>query len=153
MTWTVAILIVVGCILKFLMNPPSAVVAWILSKFALHPKLNSKDVTITFNGKQLEEEQKVRFTDYFNEATFLQKYYIFPGNEKLFLHPETNVIPFVINVKRSNNDVNIFVYSYDDHVDVVKQSKKKVVSYSLRSDALQKTSTNGFTLNVLKEMA
>nr|WP_263326289.1 YfmQ family protein [Neobacillus sp. Marseille-Q6967] len=137
MTWTV-ITLAIGIIIKFVMSPPSAVVEWVISRFALHPKLNSKDVTVTFNGKLLEEEEKITFTNYFNEATFLKKYYIFPGNEKLFLFPETNVTPFVINVKKGKKDVKIFVYSYDDHVDVVKQCKKKVVSYSLGSDNLQK---------------
>ncbi|RFU60454.1 YfmQ family protein [Peribacillus glennii] len=147
MTWIVAISIAIGCIIKFSMNPPSAVVAWISSKFALHAQLNSKDITVSYNGTHLEEEEKIRFTDYFNEAIFLKKYYIFPGNEKLFLHPETNVIPYVIKVKGRKKDVDIFVYSYDDHVDVVKQCKKKVVSYSLRSDYLQTItiSTKGFS--------
>ncbi|RFU60382.1 YfmQ family protein [Bacillus sp. V59.32b] len=151
MTWTVAISIVIGIIIKMVLSPPSVVVGWVLSKFALHPKLNSKDVTVTFNGKHLEEEEKIRFTDYFNEATFLKKYYIFPGNENLFLHPETNVSPFVINVKRSKKNLNFFVYSYDDHVDVVKQCKKKVVSYSLSSDYLQKftVSTKVVSKNVI----
>ncbi|KMY51602.1 YfmQ family protein [Peribacillus loiseleuriae] len=142
---TFVITVVVGFILKFLLSPPSAMVGWVIGKFELHPKLESKEVTVTFNGKHLTEEEKVRFTDYFNEANFLKKYYIFPGNEKLFLHPETNVTPFVINLKRGKKDVNFFVYSYDDHVDVVKQYKKKVVSYSLSSDYLQKVtmSTKG----------
>ena len=138
MTWTVVLIIVLGIMIKMLMSPPSAVVGWISSKFALHPKLDSKDVTVTFNGKHLEEEEKIRFTDYFNEALFLERYNIFQGNEKLFLHPETNVIPFVINVKSGKKEMNFFVYRYDDHVDVVKQWKKKVDSYSLSSEYLQK---------------
>lgn len=138
MTWTVVITFAIGVIIKLVMSPPSAIVEWILSKFALHPKLNSEDVTVTFNGKHLERNETIRFTDYFNEANFLKKYYIFPGNEKLFLYPDTTVTPFVIKVNRGKKDVNIFVYSYDDHVDVVKQYKKKVVSYSLSSDYLQK---------------
>ncbi len=133
LVWVISILFL---FLKLLMSPPSALVGWFLSKFALHPKLNSKDVTITFNGEHLEEEEKSRFTDHFNEANFLEKHYIFPGNEKLFLHPETNVTPFVMNVKRGKEDVNYFVYKSDNHVDVVKQHKKKVVSYSLNSDSL-----------------
>ena len=133
--WVSAILFF---ILKLLMSPPSALVAWILSKFALHPKLDSKDVTVTFNGKHLEEQEKIRFTGYFNEANFLKKHYIFPGNEKLFLHPETNVTPVVINVKKGKKDINFFVYSSDNNVDVVKQYKEKVVSYSLNSNDLLK---------------
>ncbi|KOS69331.1 hypothetical protein AEA09_12680 [Lysinibacillus contaminans] len=135
MTW-IWVISVVFFILKLLMSPPSALVAWVLRKFELHPELDSKDVTVTFNGKHLEEEEKIRFTDYFNEANFLKKHYIFPGNEKLFLNPETNITPFVINVKRGKKDVNFFVYSSDNHVDVVKQYKEKVVSYSLNSDDL-----------------
>lgn len=138
MTWTVIISLVIGVIIKMVLSPPSIVVEWVVNKFALHPKLNSKNVTVTFNGKYLEEEEKIRFTDYFNEALFLKKHYIFPGNEKLFLHPENNLTPFVISVESGKKDVNIFVYRYDDHVDVVKQCKKKVVSYSLSSEYLQK---------------
>ena len=138
MTWTVVITVVIGIIIKLIMSPPSSVVAWVLSKFALHPKLDSKDVIVTFNGKLLEEKEKIRMINYFNEAYILKKYYIFPGKEELFLHPDTKVIPFVINVKKGEKDVNFFIYSYDDHVDVVKQSKKKVESYSLRSDHLQR---------------
>lgn len=36
--------------------------------------------------------------------------------------------------------MTVFVYSYEDHVDVVKQQKKKVVAYSVLSDSLQKHS-------------
>jgi len=119
----------IGSIIKLLMSPPSIAVAWGVSKFELHKKLVSKDVSVTFNGKDLEEEDKNRFTDYFNKASFLKKHYIFPGNEKLFLQPETNVTPFVMNVKKGKKDVNFFVFSYDNHVDVVKKYKKKDVSY------------------------
>lgn len=141
MTWTVAISVVIGIIFKMIMSPPSAVVQWIVSKFALHPKLNSNGVTASYNGKQLDDNKKLQITHYFNNASVLKKYYIFPGNEKLFLHPETNVIPLVINVKRGRRDINLFVFCYDSHVDVVKQFKKKVVSYRLRSDNLQKFTT------------
>ncbi|WP_284035510.1 YfmQ family protein [Neobacillus sp. 114] len=138
MTWTAAVIIVIGVTFKLLMSPPSAVVGWVVSKFALHPQLDSKNITITFNGKYLEEVEKISLINYFNEANFLKKYPIFPGNEKLFLHPETNVIPFIINVKRKKKEVNLFLYCYNDRVDVVKQWKKKVASYSLSSEHLQK---------------
>ncbi|MCM3588386.1 YfmQ family protein [Mesobacillus maritimus] len=136
MTWTVVLTLAIGVVLKLIMSPPSAVVAWGISKFALHPKLNSNDVVITFNGEHLVEDDKTKFIDIFNEATFLKKYEIFPGNEELFLHPKTDVIPFVIHTKSSKNIVTFYVYRYEDHVDVVKQDKKKVVSYRLRADQL-----------------
>ncbi|MFP3918908.1 YfmQ family protein [Lysinibacillus telephonicus] len=140
MTWTAVLLIVGGILLKLLTSPPSAVVGWVVSRFALHPKLDSKYATITFNGKQLDEEEKNKLINNFNEALFLERYHIFPGNEEIFLHPETNVNPFVINVKRRKKEVNFFVYSHDDHVDVVKQRKKKIASYSLSSEYLQEFS-------------
>ncbi|KOP80357.1 hypothetical protein AMS59_02900 [Lysinibacillus sp. FJAT-14745] len=138
MTTSLIMTIVIGSIIKLLMSPPSIAVGWGVSKFELHKKLNSKDVTVTFNGMNLEEEEKNRFTDNFNKASFLKKHYIFPGNEKLFLQPETNVTPFIMNVKRGKKDVHFFVFSYDNHVDVVKKYKEKVVSYSISSEYLQK---------------
>lgn len=137
MTWTTIVIIVIGIILIFMTSPPSAVVEWTLSKFTIHPKLDSKDIIVKYNGMHLEEEEKIRFNDYYNEAQFLERNHIFPGNEKLFLHPETNVIPFVIKVKSKNKEMNYFIYIYDDHADVVKQWKKKVASFSIRSEHLQ----------------
>lgn len=136
-TWTTIGIVLIGVILKFLMSPPSALVGWVLTKFALHPELDSKDITITYNGTPLAEEEKIRYINYFNKAIFLERHTIFPGNEKVFLDPVTNVIPFVIHVKNKNKEINFFVYNDNDNIDVVKQWKKKVASYSLRSEHLQ----------------
>ncbi|PMC34420.1 hypothetical protein CJ195_23515 [Bacillus sp. UMB0899] len=126
---------------------PSDVVDWILRKFALHPTLDSKDVNITYNGKHLESEEKIKFTDYFNEATFLKKHFIFRGNEQLFLNPETNVSPIVVDMKKGKKTITLFVFCYEEHVDVVKQFKTKVVAYQLRSDQLQTLSPGIGLLN------
>lgn len=125
------------------MTPPSALVAWVLSKFALHPKLDSKDIHVSFNGTELAEEEKIKFNDYFNEALFLERQHIFPGNEKSFLNPDTTIIPFVIKVKSRKKETNFFVYCNDDNIDVVKQQKKKVACYSLSSEFLQKFTISG----------
>ena len=143
MTWTTILIILLGAILKFLMTPPSALVAWVLSKFALHPKLDSKDIHVSFNGTELAEEEKIKFNDYFNEALFLERQHIFPGNEKSFLNPDTTIIPFVIKVKSRKKETNFFVYCNDDNIDVVKQQKKKVACYSLSSEFLQKFTISG----------
>ena len=137
MTWTTIVIIVIGIILIFMTSPPSALVEWGLSKFTIHPKLDSKDISVLYNGTHLEEEEKIRFNNYFNEAQFVERNHIFPGNEKLFLYPETTVIPFVIKVKRIKKEMDFFIYIYDDHVDVVKQWKKKVASFSIKSEYLQ----------------
>ena len=135
MTWF-WIFTVIFFFIKLITSPPNIVAGWFIKKFELHQKLDPQNITVTFNGKNLEEEEKIRFTDYFNEATFLKKHYIFPGHEKLFLEPETNVPPFVVNVKKGKKDIHFFVYKSEDHVDVVKQYKEKVVSYSINSDNL-----------------
>ncbi|WP_175638412.1 YfmQ family protein [Metabacillus schmidteae] len=126
---------------------PSDVVDWILRKFALHPTLNSKDVKVTYNGKHLKSEEKMKFTDYFNEAIFLKKYFVFQGNEQLFLHPETNVSPIVVDMKKGKKAITLFVFCYTDHVDVVKQFKNRVVAYQVRSDQLQTLSPGIGLLN------
>jgi len=138
MTTGLIITIVIGSIIKLLMITPSIAVAWVVNKFELHKELDSKDVTVTFNGKNLEDGEKIRFIDFFNKAIFLKKYYIFPGNEVLFLRPETNVTPFVITLKSGKKDVDFFIFPYDNHVDVVKKRKEKVISYSLSSENLQR---------------
>ncbi|EEM04607.1 hypothetical protein bmyco0003_30690 [Bacillus pseudomycoides] len=94
----------------------------------MHPQLNGEAVTVTIDGNRLADEDKLQIIDYFNEAIFLEKYY-FP--------PEGSETPLIIDTKRGKNDVRFWVYSYNDHVDVVKQYKRKVVAYSLRSKSLQ----------------
>ncbi|MGE7666955.1 YfmQ family protein [Ureibacillus composti] len=137
MTWTAALIVLGGILLKLLTSPPSAVVGWVVSKFALHPKIDSNYITVTYNGRQLNKEDQDQLVDYFNEALFLERYHIFPGNEELVLHPETDVIPYIMTFKKGKKEVTFFVYNYDDHVDIVKQRKKKVASYRITSDELQ----------------
>ncbi|MCG7344682.1 YfmQ family protein [Sporosarcina sp. ACRSL] len=136
MIWTI-IGIAIGVILIFITSPTSALVGWFLRQFSLHPQLDPKEITVSYNGRYLGEEEKDRFSKYFNEAQFIERHHIFPGTEKSFLQPDTNVIPFVINVTSRNKEMNFIIYPYKDHVDVVKQWKKKVASFSLQSEQLQ----------------
>ncbi|WHT49584.1 YfmQ family protein [Sporosarcina thermotolerans] len=115
----------------------SRLVEWLMNRFAIHSKIDPNDITVTFNGKRLEEEDKNRLSDYFNEAQFVKRNHIFPGTEESFLHPETAVIPFIINVQSRKKEMNFYLYPYDDHVDVVKQWKKKIISFTLSSEPLQ----------------
>ncbi|KGR78018.1 YfmQ family protein [Ureibacillus manganicus] len=138
MTWWAVLFIIFGILIKFAMSPPSAVVGWVVSKFALHPKLDATNVIVTYNGVQLEEDEKNKITDYFNEALFLERNHIFPGTENSFLNPDTEVAPFVVSVKRNNKEMKFFLYCSKTQVDVVKQWKKKVASYCLSSENLQK---------------
>ncbi|MGG0248629.1 YfmQ family protein [Peribacillus frigoritolerans] len=141
MTWPVLILTIILSLLKLLVTClPTDAVNWIMNKFKIHSEISDADAIVTFDGKRLEGEDKVQVLHYFNEAKFLKKNHIFPGNEKLFLHPENSGTPIIMDVKRGKNDVRLYVYMYNDHVDVVKQFKNKVVAYSLLSESLQERS-------------
>ncbi|MGE1099780.1 YfmQ family protein [Peribacillus simplex] len=141
MTLPVLILTIILSLLKILVSClPTDAVNWIIGKFKIHSEISDENAIVTFDGKRLEGEEKIQVINYFNNARFLKKNHIFPGNEQLFLHPENSGTPLVIDTKRSKKDVRLFVYLYNDHVDVVKQYKKKVISYSLLSDSLQERS-------------
>ncbi|WP_342602964.1 YfmQ family protein [Peribacillus sp. FSL E2-0159] len=141
MTLPVLILTIILGLLKLLVTClPTDAVNWILSKFKMHSEISDANAIVTFDGKRLEGEDKIQVINYFNEAKFLKKNHIFPGNEQLFLHPENSGAPIIIDTKRGKNDVRSFVYIYNDHVDVVKQYKNKVIAYSLLSESLQERS-------------
>jgi hypothetical protein len=142
MTWLILSMILMGCIKILASCLPSSVAKWITSKFELHQKLSEATATVTIDRKRLEGEDKVQVINYFNEGIFLKQYYIHPGNEQYYLHPDNGKTPLVIDIdtKKAKNNVKLFIYIYNDHVDVVKQYKKKVIAYCLLSDGLQKGS-------------
>ena len=141
MTLPVLILTIILSLLKILVSClPTDAVNWIISKFKIHAEISGGNAIVTYDGKHLEGEEKIQVINYFNNARFLKKNHIFPGNEQLFLHPENSGTPLVIDTKRGKKDVRLFVYIYSDRVDVVKQYKKKLISYSLFSDSLQERS-------------
>ncbi|MDZ5606400.1 YfmQ family protein [Bacillus pseudomycoides] len=130
-TWFIVMLFLFGGLKILVSSLPTSVVESFISRFELHPQLNGEAVTVTIDGNRLEGEDKLQIIDYFNEAIFLEKYY-FP--------PQHDGIPLVIETKRGKYDVRFSIYSFDDHVDVIKQYKKKVIAYSLRSKTLQNRS-------------
>ena len=141
MTLPVLILTIILSLLKILVSClPTDAVNWIISKFKIHSEIIDGNAIVTFDGKHLEGEEKIQVINYFNNARFLKKNHIFPGNEQLFLHPENSGTPLVIDTKRGKKDVRLLIFIYNDRVDVVKLYKKKVISYSLFSDSLQERS-------------
>ncbi|MCY8510468.1 YfmQ family protein [Bacillus mojavensis] len=140
MTWAIVMLILMSLVKIVLTCLPTGVIEWLLSKFEVHAKVNNEDAVLSVDGKRLEGEEKRNMIDQFNEAVFLEKYYIYPGDEERYLYPENGGTPLVIDTKKGKKDVKLFVYSYDDHIDVVKQYKKKVIAYRLLSESMQKQS-------------
>lgn len=126
--WLILSLVFMGFVKIILTCLPSSVAGSIFGRFELHPKLDEAAVTVTLDGKHLEGEDKTQAVTLFNEAIFLEQY-DFP--------PAHSGTPLVIDMKRGKKAVRFFIYKYNDHVDVFKQYKKKVVAYSLRSKSLQ----------------
>ncbi|KWW17612.1 hypothetical protein AS888_21575 [Peribacillus simplex] len=141
MTTTALILTIFFSIIKLLVSClPTSTVNWILKKFELHFELNQAHTSLTIQGKRLEGEDKLHVINHYNEAKFLKKKHIFPGNERLFLHPENGGTPLIFDTKQGKKDIKLHVFIYPDHIDVVKQYKKKLAAYTLSCDSLQERS-------------
>lgn len=127
-TWVIVMLFVFGAFKIIVTSLPNSVIESIISRFETHPQLEEENVTVTINGNNLEGEEKSKIIHDFNEGLFLDRYYAPPQNEGT---------PLIINAKRGKKDFTFYIYSHEEHIDVVKQHKKKVVAYSLRSKNLQ----------------
>ncbi|MBG9655175.1 YfmQ family protein [Cytobacillus firmus] len=139
MTWAVLVPIILVSLLKIVLTcMPTGTVNWLIRKFETHSRLDEKEVTVTIGDHRLEDKEKLRFINQFNEGIFIKKHYIHPGNEQLFLQPEKCGTPIVIEFL--DRDDKLFIFSYKDRIDVVKQRRKKVIAYSLISDSLQNSS-------------
>ncbi|MGJ7920931.1 YfmQ family protein [Neobacillus sp. LXY-4] len=141
MTMGVLLSIVLLSLIKILMTClPTGTVEWLLGKFEIHSKMNKDLVTITINGIPFDEEKKDTLVNFFNQAIFMEKYYIWPGTEQSYINPKYGGTPIIIDSKKGKRDVRLLVFIYSDRVDVVKQSNKKLVAYSLYSESLQNRS-------------
>ncbi|EOO78409.1 YfmQ family protein [Bacillus mycoides] len=130
-TWFIVTLIIFGALKVLVSSMPTSVVESIISRFELHQKLDEENTTVTVDGESIEGEMKLQVIHEFNEALFLDKHY-FP--------PQGNGTPIVMETKKGKREIRFSIYSYEEHVDVVKQYKKKVVAYRLRSKSLQSRS-------------
>ncbi|MGN7195602.1 YfmQ family protein [Bacillus mycoides] len=130
-TWFIVTLFIFGALKVLVSSMPTSVVESIISRFELHQKLDEENTTVTVDGESIEGGMKLQVIHEFNEALFLDKHY-FP--------PQGNGTPIVMETKKGKREIRFSIYSYEEHVDVVKQYKKKVVAYRLRSKSLQSRS-------------
>ena len=137
MVWTILFLILISLVKVLPTVLPLGAVEWIMAKFATHSKLSDHDVTITINGKELVDLEKEHFIKSFNEAIFMEKYYIYPGTETSFLPPVKKGNPIIIDTKLGKIDWRLHLYNEGNSIDVVKQYKKKMVAYNIHSEKLQ----------------
>ncbi|PFB97800.1 hypothetical protein CN296_15550 [Bacillus cereus] len=127
-TWFIVTLFIFGALKVLVSSMPTSVVESIISRFELHQKLDEENTTISLDGMNIEGEMKLQIINDFNEALFLDKHYFPPHGEGT---------PIIIETKKGKRTITLSIYSYEEHVDVVKQYRKKVVAYRLRSKSLQ----------------
>ncbi|WP_144486459.1 YfmQ family protein [Bacillus pumilus] len=146
MVWIVTSLVVFSLLKLLVTSLPSGVVERLFSRYAVHAKVTSDQTTIMFEDRPLDDQQASDIIQHFNDAIFIERYYIYPGDEERFLHPQEGPAPLTMQTKLGKHDVTLYLYHYDDHVDVVRQfthkPKKKLTAYRLRSEPLQKTPYN-----------
>ncbi|GAB6414429.1 YfmQ family protein [Bacillus luti] len=127
-TWFIVTLFIFGALKVLVSSMPTSVVESIISRFELHQKLDEESTIISLDGKNIEGEMKLQVINDFNEALFLDKHYFPPHGEGT---------PIIIETKKGKRTIILSIYSYEEHVDVIKQYKKNVVAYRLRSKSLQ----------------
>ncbi|EDW21204.1 YfmQ family protein [Bacillus sp. FSL K6-4563] len=141
MVWIVTSLVVFSLLKLLVTSLPSGVVERLFSRYAVHAKVTSDQTTIMFEDRPLNDQQTSEIIQHFNDAIFIERYYIYPGDEERFLHPQEGPAPLTMQTKLGKHDVTLYLYHYDDHVDVVRQfthkPKKKLMAYRLRSEPLQ----------------
>ncbi|MEK5297631.1 MULTISPECIES: YfmQ family protein [Bacillus] len=141
MVWIVTSLVVFSLLKLLVTSLPSGVVERLFSRYAVHAKVTSDQTTMTFQGRPLDDQRTSEIIQHFNDAIFIERYYIYPGDEERFLHPQEGPAPLTMQTKLGKHDVTLYLYHYDDHVDVVRQfthkPKKKLTAYRLRSEPLQ----------------
>lgn len=100
MTWAIVMLILMSLVKIVLTCLPTGVIEWLLGKFEVHAKLSGENASLSLDGKRLEGTEKQKVIDQFNEAVFLEKFYIYPGDEERYLHPANGGTPLVIDTKK-----------------------------------------------------
>ncbi|MEH7814104.1 YfmQ family protein, partial [Bacillus toyonensis] len=66
-TWFIVMLVVFGAFKIIVSSLPNTVIESIISKYETHPQLEEENVTVTINGKSVEDEKKSQIIHDFNE--------------------------------------------------------------------------------------
>ncbi|GIQ69479.1 YfmQ family protein [Xylanibacillus composti] len=134
MTWAVLGSIILFSLIKIMMTClPTGVVEWLLNQFRVHEALRSTDVSISYGDVPLEDEDKDQMIVFFNQANLLETHYVWPGAEHLYAG--NGGVPFIITM-RGKSSASIRLFDGGDHIAVIKQSKRKLIAYSLGSEQL-----------------
>ena len=70
-TWFIVLLVVFGAFKIIVSSLPNSVIESIISKYETHPQLEEENVTVTINGKSVEDEKKSQIIhDFIGQAHF-----------------------------------------------------------------------------------
>ncbi len=59
-TWFIVLLVVFGAFKIIVSSLPNSVIESIISKYETHPQLEEENVTVTINGKSVEDEKSLK---------------------------------------------------------------------------------------------
>lgn len=59
-TWFIVMLVVFGAFKIIVSSLPNTVIESIISKYETHPQLEEENVTVTINGKSVEDEKSLK---------------------------------------------------------------------------------------------
>ncbi|MEA1853975.1 YfmQ family protein [Cytobacillus sp. FSL W7-1323] len=131
MTWTMGFVLILGILIKMITSPPSAAVAWVLKKFAIHQEINEKEITLVYDSQLIEGQVKEKVVTMYNEASFLKRIHIYPGNEDLFMPHNQKTVPYHICYSKGKKKIQLYLYIEEKYLTVVKQTKRKLIAYQM----------------------
>ncbi|ASV66855.1 MULTISPECIES: YfmQ family protein [Cytobacillus] len=131
MTWTMGFVLILGILIKMITSPPSAAVAWLLKKFAIHQEINEKEITLVYDSQLIEGQVKEKVVTMYNEASFLKRIHIYPGNEDLFMPHNQKTVPYHICYSKGKKKIQLYLYIEEKYLTVVKQTKRKLIAYQM----------------------
>lgn len=134
MTWTMGFVLILGILIKMITSPPSAAVARVLKKFAIHQEINEKEITLEYDNHLIEGQVKEKVVKMFNEASFLKRIHIYPGNEDLFMPHNQKTVPYHICYSKGKKKIQLYLYIEEKYLTVVKQTNKKVIAYQMDAE-------------------
>ncbi|MCW6698145.1 YfmQ family protein [Bacillus sp. RP12] len=79
LVWIVTSLVVFSLLKLLVTSLPSGVVERLFSRYAVHAKVTSDQTTIMFEDRPLNDQQVSEIIRHFNDAIFIERYYIYPG--------------------------------------------------------------------------
>lgn len=138
MTWGVITFIVLVSLLKLAMTClPTPVVNRLVKTFQTHPQLSLNNTDVMINGTLIENEQKTKLIEAFNNSTYLNSIYVHPGNIDVLLQRSETESSILFTSRIGKQECTFRLFPDDKGIDVVKTVKKKVIAYRILSDELQ----------------